>query len=84
MKDLIFTNVQKNAELKECTQKFTERLVTERQQAKFSQEFMADWLGISTRKLQMMEKCEVIDLPKLFKYAEKFGVDITIIANFEE
>jgi ribosome-binding protein aMBF1 (putative translation factor) len=84
MKDLMFTNVQKNAELKECVQKFTQRLVAERQEAKFSQEFMAEWLGISTRKLQMMEKREVIDLPKLFEYAEKFGVDITIIANFEK
>jgi ribosome-binding protein aMBF1 (putative translation factor) len=84
MKDLIFTNVQKNAEFKECVQIFTQRLVNERQQAKFSQEFVAEWIGISTRKLQMMEKCQVVDLPKLFEYAEKFGIDITIIANFEK
>lgn len=83
MKDLIFTNVQKNAEFKKFTQKFTQILVKERKEAKFTQEFMAEWLGISTRKLQMMEKCKTIDLPTLLNYAEKFGIDITIITNFD-
>lgn len=51
---------------------------------KFSENEMAEWLGISRSKFRRIESGVVMDFAVLIKYCEKFGTTLTIIANFDE
>ena len=57
------------------------KLIQERKESKFSQEFMADWLGVSRKKLNEFEKGK-IDYYLLCQYADKLSIDIELTMNY--
>lgn len=52
-------------------------LIQIRKEAKFSQQFMADWLKVSRKKLNEFENGS-FDFDLMINYAEKLSVEITI------
>jgi len=52
-------------------------LKSERIKAGFSQEFMADWLNVSRKKLNEFENGK-FDFELMVTYADKFSIDIDI------
>ncbi len=83
MSNLILSNVRNLEQLKEANLQIVQKLKQERLTANFSEVFMAEWLGISRGKLREFERGK-IDFELMINYAEKFGVDLSIILNFEE
>ena len=57
------------------------KLIQERKESKFSQEFMADWLGVSRKKLNEFEKGK-IDFFLMCHYADKLSIDIELTMNY--
>jgi DNA-binding XRE family transcriptional regulator len=57
------------------------KLIQERKESKFSQEFMADWLGVSRKKLNEFEQGK-IDYYLLCHYADKLSIDIQLTMNY--
>ena len=57
------------------------KLIQERKESKFSQEFMADWLGVSRKKLNEFENGK-IDYYLLCQYADKLSIDIELTMNY--
>lgn len=83
MSNLILSNVRNIEQLKEANLQIVQKLKQERLTANFSEVFMAEWLEISRGKLREFERGK-IDFELMIRYAEKFGVDLSIILNFEE
>ena len=57
------------------------KLIQERKESKFSQEFMADWLGVSRKKLNEFENVK-IDFFLMCHYADKLSIDIELTMNY--
>ena len=57
------------------------KLIQERKESKFSQEFMADWLGVSRKKLNEFENGK-IDFFLMCHYADKLSIDIELTMNY--
>jgi len=53
------------------------KLIHIRKEAKFSQEFMADWLKVSRKKLNEFENGN-FDFDLMVKYADKLSIEIEI------
>jgi len=56
-------------------------LIQERKESKFSQEFMADWLGVSRKKLNEFEQGK-IDFFLMCHYADKLSIDIELTIKY--
>jgi DNA-binding XRE family transcriptional regulator len=65
---------------KQCNEIVT-LLIKERKESKFSQEFMADWLGVSRKKLNEFEQGK-IDFFLMCHYADKLSIDIELTMNY--
>ena len=65
---------------KQCNEIVT-LLIKERKESKFSQEFMADWLGVSRKKLNEFEQGK-IDYYLICHYADKLSIDIQLTMNY--
>lgn len=52
-------------------------LKTQRIRARISQDFMADWLGVSRKKINEFEN-DKFDFELMVMYADKFSIDIKI------
>lgn len=52
-------------------------LKTQRIRARISQDFMAEWLGVSRKKLNEFENGK-FDFELMVNYADKFSIDIKI------
>jgi DNA-binding XRE family transcriptional regulator len=65
---------------KQCNEIVT-LLIKERKESKFSQEFMADWLGVSRKKLNEFEQGK-IDFFLMCHYADKLSIDIQLTMNY--
>jgi len=57
------------------------KLIQERKESKFSQEFMAEWLGVSRKKLNEFERGK-IDFELMCRYADKLTIDIELTMNY--
>lgn len=57
------------------------KLIQERKESKFSQEFMAEWLGVSRKKLNEFERGK-IDFELMCHYADKLSIDIELTMNY--
>ena len=57
------------------------KLIQERKESKFSQEFMADWLGVSRKKLNEFERGK-IDFFLMCHYADKLSIEIELTMNY--
>ncbi len=57
------------------------KLIQERKESKFSQEFMAEWLGVSRKKLNEFERGK-IDFELMCNYADKLTIDIELTMNY--
>jgi DNA-binding XRE family transcriptional regulator len=65
---------------KQCNEIVT-LLIKERKESKFSQEFMADWLGVSRKKLNEFEQGK-IDFFLMCHYADKLSIDIELTIKY--
>jgi DNA-binding XRE family transcriptional regulator len=74
------TDVSKNIQGLENYRLIVAKLIQERKEAKFSQEFMADWLGVSRKKLNEFEKGK-IDFYLMCHYADKLSLDIQVLCS---
>jgi DNA-binding XRE family transcriptional regulator len=74
------TDVTKKLQGLENYRLIVAKLIQERKEAKFSQEFMADWLGVSRKKLNEFEKGK-IDFYLMCHYADKLSLDIQVLCN---
>lgn len=63
----------------QCNQIVTE-LIKIRTSAGFTQQFMADWLGVSRKKINEFEKGR-FDFDLMVKYANNLSVEIKITYN---
>lgn len=72
--------VTENTHIKSQCNELVTRLVECRKQSGTSQEFMADWLGVSRKKLSEFEG-GAFDFNLAILYADKMGIDVRI--NFE-
>ena len=57
------------------------KLIQERKESKFSQEFMADWIGVSRKKLNEFERGK-IDFFLMCHYADKLSIEIELTMNY--
>lgn len=60
----------------QCNKIITE-LIKIRKDAKFSQDFMSDWLNVSRKKLNEFENGN-FDFDLMVNYASKLSVDVTL------
>jgi DNA-binding XRE family transcriptional regulator len=65
---------------KQCNEIVT-LLIKERKESKFSQEFMADWLGVSRKKFNEFEQGK-FDFELMCHYADKLSIDIQLTMNY--
>lgn len=72
------TDVTEKLLIYEDCNKIVTDLIRIRKDAKFSQEFMADWLRVSRKKLNEFENGS-FDFDLMVNYASKLSVDIKII-----
>ena len=70
-------NVIDMLQVYEQCNKIVTDLIAIRKQANLSQEFMAEWLGVSRKKMNEFEKGD-FDFKLLAKYADKLSVTINI------
>jgi DNA-binding XRE family transcriptional regulator len=71
------TDVTENIQaFKQCKEIVT-MLKTQRIRAGFSQDFMADWLDVSRKKLNEFENGK-FDFELMVMYADKFSININI------
>ncbi len=75
MNDLTKVEVRNIVHLKEFVQKNVQQLVDIRKEAGFSQEFIAEWLGVDRRKIMALESGS-LDIELICLYADKLDVDI--------
>ena len=73
-------NVTKKLQVYEQCNKIVAELIAIRKQANLSQEFMAEWLGVSRKKISEFENGN-FDFYLMVEYADKLSVDIEI--NFK-
>jgi DNA-binding XRE family transcriptional regulator len=64
---------------KQCTEIVTS-LVSTRKEIGLTQEFIAEWLGVSRRKINEFESGK-FDFDLMIKYAHKLGMDIELKIN---
>ena len=74
-------SVQDNLQGLKNYQSVVTKLIQERKESKFSQEFMADWLGVSRKKLNEFENGK-IDFFLMCHYADKLSIDIELTMNY--
>ena len=74
-------SVQDNLQGLKNYQSVVAKLIQERKESKFSQEFMADWLGVSRKKLNEFENGK-IDFFLMCHYADKLSIDIELTMNY--
>ena len=74
-------NVTENIQGLKNYQLVVTKLIQERKESKFSQEFMADWLGVSRKKLNEFENGK-IDFFLMCHYADKLSIDIELTMNY--
>lgn len=84
MKDINIFDVSNLKQLKELNLFTVSKLKRIRIDARFSENEMAEWLGISRSKLRRIEGGIVLDFSLLIKYCEKFSTTLTIIVNLDE
>lgn len=70
-------NVTEKLHIYEACNKIVTELIKIRKDAKFSQEFMSDWLNVSRKKLNEFENGN-FDFDLMVNYADKLSVDIKI------
>ncbi len=70
-------NVTETTQLQNQCNKIVAELIKIRKDAGFSQEFMADWLNVSRKKLNEFENGS-FDFELMVKYADKLSVEISI------
>jgi DNA-binding XRE family transcriptional regulator len=69
----VHNNVQ---DFKKVYKEIVKELIEIRTLAKFSQQFMAEWLKIDRRKIIAFENLKKVDLETMLKYSDKLSVDI--------
>lgn len=62
-------------------EKLGAELCTIRQSLNISQSYLAEWLGCDRRKITEIESGKSHDLELIFKYCDKFSINLII--NFE-
>lgn len=70
-------NVTEITQIQTKCNKIVTDLIKIRKAAKFSQEFMAEWLNVSRKKLNEFENGK-FDFDLMVRYATKLSVDIEI------
>ncbi len=78
---LMNKNVTESVQGLQNYQSIVSILIQERKESKFSQEFMADWLGVSRKKLNEFEQGK-IDFFLMCHYADKLSIDIQLTMNY--
>lgn len=74
-------DVQNNVQFQNNFKEVVQKIVQIRKEAKFSQEFMAEWLNVDRRKIMALESGALIDYDLLYRYADKFDIQLTININ---
>lgn len=59
-------------------EKLGAELCTIRQSLNISQSYLAEWLGCDRRKIAEIESGKSHDFELIFKYCDKFSIDLTI------
>ena len=62
-------------------EKIISELIKTRKDAKFTQQFMAKWLGVSRKKLNEFEN-GCFDFELMVNYADKLSIDIELTMNY--
>lgn len=70
-------NVTERLQIYQQANVIVTKLIQIRKDARFSQEFMADWLNVSRKKLNEFENGK-FDFDLMVKYADKLSVDIEL------
>lgn len=70
-------NVTEKIQPIEICKTYVTELIQTRKEAHISQQFMADWLGVSRKKLNEFES-GAFDFELFCEYCDKFGVQILI------
>jgi len=73
-------DVTKQLQIKGVCNKIVTDLIRIRKEANFTQDFMADWLGVSRKKLNEFEGGN-FDFDLMCLYCEKLSVDLKL--NYE-
>lgn len=73
MNENVHNNVQ---DFKKVYKEIVKELIEIRTLAKFSQQFMAEWLKVDRRKIIAFENLKKVDLETMLTYADKLSVDI--------
>ena len=68
--------VQNITNFKSKYKEIVHELIKIRNEAGFTQQFLADWLEIDRRKIIAFESLKKVDLETMLKYADKLSVDI--------
>lgn len=68
-------------QFKKVYKEIVKELIVIRNQAGFTQQFLAEWLEVDRRKIIAFENLKKVDLETMLKYADKLSVDIKI--NFK-
>ena len=55
-----------------------QKIVQVRKEAGFTQQFIADWVGVDRRKIIALETAETYDFDTLLKVADKLCVEISL------
>lgn len=70
-------NVTEKIQPIEVCRNYVTELIHTRKEAKLSQQFMAEWLGVSRKKIVHFESGK-FDFELFFLYCDKFDVEILI------
>lgn len=72
-------NVPNNVlQFKKVYKEIVKELIVIRNQAGFTQRFLAEWLEVDKRKIIAFENLKKVDLEIMLKYADRLSVDIDI------
>lgn len=72
------TQVPNVAQFKGAYKTIVTELIQCRESAEVTQEFMAEWLNISRKRIIAFEKLKKIDLETLLKYTDKMSIDLKL------
>jgi DNA-binding XRE family transcriptional regulator len=83
MSELQNTNVTDKLQIYSDYNEIVTKLIAIRKEANFSQQYIADWLGVSRKKINEFEQGKM-DFELLIKYANKLSVELslTIISEY--
>lgn len=70
-------NVTKELQVYKDYREIVTKLIQIRKDAKFSQEFMAEWLNVSRKKINEFEN-GAIDFELMINYADKLSVEVEL------